>query len=120
MSWEDIRKERQPGWANEEEKWELREQMQRRGDKAASYDKPTYSDDPEYYLSIVPYGVDGESIEHLEHQHFIRASNLDLAKHRAERYSNRWLDDNAYNGVDYIEFKLYDEDDEEVHSGEIN
>ena len=120
MSWQGILKERQPGWANDEEKWELREQMQRREDKAASYDKPTYSDDSEYYLSIVPYGFDGEIIEHLEHQTFISAESLELAKHRADRYSNRWLDNNAYNGVDYIEFKLYDEDDEEVYSGEIN
>ena len=55
-----------------------------------------------------------------KHQTFITAGSLELAKHRADRYSNRWLDDNAYNGVDYIEFKLYDENDEEVHSGEIN
>ena len=74
----------------------------------------------EYYLSIIPFGFNGESIEHLEHQHFIRADSLELAKHRADRYSNRWLDDNAYNGVDYITFKLYDEDDKVVHSDEIN
>ena len=114
MSWEDVLK------LESEKDYDLREMRERREDKAASYDKPTYSDDPQYYLSIVPYGVDGESIEHLEHQHFIRASNLDLAKHRADRYSNRWLDDNAYNGVDYIEFKLYDENDELVYSGDIN
>ena len=109
MSWKNILKS--------ERDYDLREMRERREDKAASYDKPTYSDDPEYYLSIIPYGVNGEIIEHLEHQTFITAGSLELAKHRADRYSNRWLDDNAYNGVDYIEFKLYDEEDNLVHSG---
>ena len=72
----------------------------------------------EYYLSIIPFGFNGESIEHLEHQHFIHAEDLETAKHRASRYANRWLNDNFHNGIDYITFKLYDEDDKVVHSGE--
>ena len=72
----------------------------------------------QYYLSIIPFGFNGESIEHLKYQHFIHAEDLETAKHRASRFANRWLNDNT--DVDYITFKLYDEDDEVVYSGEIN
>ncbi len=118
MGWKNILKERQPGWANDEEKWELREQMQRREDKAASYDKPTYSDDHEFHLSLESVTKSGWDMPDLDEQEFFTGT-LEEAKKWAEEKFDYYADSNEqFRNYGSSAFKLYDEEDNLVHSSD--
>ena len=78
MSWEDVLK------LESEEDYDLREMRERREDKAASYDKPTYSDDHEFYLSLESFTKHGWDMADLDEQETFTGT-LEEAKKWAEK-----------------------------------
>ena len=111
MSWEDILK------LESEEDYDLREMRERREDKAASYDKPTYSDDHEFYLSLESVTKSGWDMPDLDEQEFFTGT-LEEAKKWAEEKFDEYADSNEqFRNYGSSGFKLYDEGDNLVHSG---
>jgi len=109
MSWKNILKS--------EEDYYLREMRERREDKAASYDKPTYSDDHEFYLILESVTRDGWDMPDLDEEETF-VGTLEEAKKWAEEKFDYYADSNEqFRNYGSSAFTLYDENGNRVHSG---